>query len=612
MGWLLKPSFTKLSQDRDTEGLASPTKKLSGNIFSDFKNRVKGSMISPYKRRWFVLSTEKRCLIYYKDDTAGIAESGFIDISQIIDVQRSNLSDAPPFAIDLMSKDRCFTIAAESEYQMLLWAYAINACRPQKIEGCKSPHKPTDMTDAATRASKWSRYEYTFTTPGPLMLNVMGTSNKDKKTGKVINNWIIVTSFESTVDGKPGRAETTGVISVKDYLVAVNGVDLMKHTFNESMNIINKATFPKIVTFLKDNGADRTASRAEGWAIVYYPSLNRRRRRYVDIRWDSINFRKPAPGGSANAQRDAYISLGMVESIQPIVDNTMLSDQRFVLRVTCKEGALMDHVGDDDKTIGTSSVPYLDLCFAKESQMKSWRSILASPSIYTAFETASVPVSNLEVIDVETTLPQISGEWSNMAIKSELTGYFAPREFTVVRGHVHWMRVGQKQQMSRKKSIELAGATRCYLKSARAVEVPETGRNAYKYQLILTVKDRIITIGMKDEAAILRWLDLIREAITIAPVEDISGVYVSTAVEQDEIKRKTGESSPTTGERMEDEEEETDLVTHIRATELEGATNGLQGTVITLSHFWMFYLLRVALDVQLFFGFMTISLSFFP
>ena len=133
---MLKPSFTKAPSDRDVEGLASPTRKTSGNIFSDFKNRVKTSIISPYKRRWFVLSTEKRCLVYYKDDSAGMVESGYIDISLIIDVQKSNLSDAPPFAIDLISKERSFTVAAESEYQMLLWAYAINAYRPQTVTDC--------------------------------------------------------------------------------------------------------------------------------------------------------------------------------------------------------------------------------------------------------------------------------------------------------------------------------------------------------------------------------------------------------------------------------------------------------------------------------------------
>ena len=134
MGWLQKQSFTKTVTDPEAEGLASPTKKTSGNIFSDFKNRVKTSIISPYQRRWFVLSTEKKCLIYYKDDTAGIVESGSIEMSQIIDVQKSAFTDAPPFAIDLVCKERSYTLAAESEYQMLLWAYAINVYRNQLAE----------------------------------------------------------------------------------------------------------------------------------------------------------------------------------------------------------------------------------------------------------------------------------------------------------------------------------------------------------------------------------------------------------------------------------------------------------------------------------------------
>lgn len=157
---------------------------------------------------------------------------------------------------------------------------------------------PTGVSTQSQK-EKWTRYDYTYVEKGPLMLNVMGTTNKDSKTGKILNNWIIVTSFEPTADGRPGRSEACGLISVKDYLVAVNGVDLMKYTFNESMEIIGKSTFPKVVQFLRDNSLDHTTSRAEGWAVVFYPSLNRKRRRYIDVRQDGINFRKPAPGGSA-------------------------------------------------------------------------------------------------------------------------------------------------------------------------------------------------------------------------------------------------------------------------------------------------------------------------
>ena len=131
MGWLQKQSFTKTSADCDPDGLETPTKKTTANILSDFKKRVKTSILSPYQRRWFVLSTEKKSLIYY---SAGMVEGGTIEMSQIVDVQKSNFADAPPFAIDVMCKERSYTLAAESEHQMLLWAYAIKVYRTQLAE----------------------------------------------------------------------------------------------------------------------------------------------------------------------------------------------------------------------------------------------------------------------------------------------------------------------------------------------------------------------------------------------------------------------------------------------------------------------------------------------
>ena len=172
MGWLQKQSFTKTSADCDPDGLETPTKKTTANILSDFKNRVKTSIISPYQRRWFVLSTEKKCLIYYKDDSAGIVERGFIDMSQIIDVQKSNFTDAPPFAIDLICRDRSYTLAAESQYQMVLWAYVINACRVKMVEeGIDRDASLNSMVDKLAEVShtKASNDHYNFT---PLKLLV--------------------------------------------------------------------------------------------------------------------------------------------------------------------------------------------------------------------------------------------------------------------------------------------------------------------------------------------------------------------------------------------------------------------------------------------------------
>lgn len=543
-------------------------------MFSDFTKIVKGTMSSRYKKRWFTLSTEKRCLIYYKDDAPDQMESGFIDISQIIDVQRSVMADAPPHSIDLVSAEKYFTVAAETEAQMVLWAYAINSCRPQNINLNRSfdnSEGKDHMTADIPVGEKWTRFDYTYNVEGPLMLNVMGTTNKDRRTGKVINNWIIVTSFESTPDGKPGRSEATGVISVKDYVVAINGTDLLKFTFNESMAIINKASYPKTVSFLRDNSLDRQQSRAEGWAVVFYPSLNRKRRRYVDIRWDSINFRKPAPGGSANSQRDAFVSLMTIDSIKPIIDKSMLSDQQYILRLFFKPGSRIDHVGDDDHSLGYSSLEYLDLCFAKETQMKNWRSVLVSPSIYSSFEsTSAIHVQDLELL--EATHHDQPKANSNMAIKSELTGFFAPREFHITDGSLHWVRVGQKQQTGRLRRTELVTATSCKLQSVRAVEVSKP-REVYKYQLLLELKAQTpittITMGMKDKATLIKWLAIVRELVATAPAGESAGVHVS-----DDVEKEVAAPG---------DDDDEDLVNNVRSTGLEGAKNGLQGKELILN-----------------------------
>ena len=568
-GWLYKPSFTRSQQDRDPTSDQDQNKRQSGSgAFSGLKALVKGTVGTTYQKRFFILNMDRRFLAYYKDDQIGSPESGYIDMSRITDVQLSVMSDAPAFAFDLVSAEKYFTLAADTQVTMIRWVYAINSCRPQQLSTKVLASKGRSEQDYHTNKlvkDKWSRYEYTYQTKGPLMLNVMGTTNKDSKTGKVINNWIIVTSFEPTADGKPGRSESTGVISVKDYLVAVNGIDLMRFNFNDAMDRINRQPFPKTIQFLRDNSGDRQISRAEGWAVVFYPSLNRKRRRYVDVRWDSINFRKPAPGGSANAQRDAYLTLDNVESIKPMIDKTMPLDQQYILRLVCKAGAEVDHVGDDDNSLGSSAVTYIDLCFAKDSQMKNWRSILVSPTIHgSSSDTTTIPVHDLEIIESNTA--NLTKEVTNMAIKSDLTGHFAPREFTLTPGFLHWTRVGQRVVTgSRQRGLELCNAFGCNLKSVRAIELPSSHRNSnYKFQLILTAEEQVVTVGFKDETSMLRWLEGIRDVIKNAPVKTDAEIYISTTTERDFVSG--------------DEEEEIhDLMGNMRSTNLDGNRNGIQG-----------------------------------
>jgi C-terminal processing protease CtpA/Prc len=93
-------------------------------------------------------------------------------------------------------------------------------------------------------------------------------------------------------------AELSGVIRPKDYIVGINGADLTVVTFDQAMTMIRTATWPKTLHFLRDSYAQNTKIFIESWVHAYYQSLNRRRRRYIELSADRISFRKPAPGGA--------------------------------------------------------------------------------------------------------------------------------------------------------------------------------------------------------------------------------------------------------------------------------------------------------------------------
>jgi hypothetical protein len=129
-----------------------------------------------FKLRWFVLDVKKQKLSYYKEDSGNSPESGFIDCRLINDVTLSALPEAPEYALDLVCKDRVYTIACNSHNEMIRWAYAINLSRS----------KP-NLTRAVSRSNsigaeskKWFRYDVVYEEPGPLMINVMGTATKDR------------------------------------------------------------------------------------------------------------------------------------------------------------------------------------------------------------------------------------------------------------------------------------------------------------------------------------------------------------------------------------------------------------------------------------------------
>ena len=107
-GWLKKPDFKRAEQKRDAVERRQSIVKESGGVQRRSSiSLVKDALgLSGYKDRWFVLDSKKRLMTYYKDTKDGTPESGRIDISRIVDIQYSEIHDAPEFSLDLVSIDQ--------------------------------------------------------------------------------------------------------------------------------------------------------------------------------------------------------------------------------------------------------------------------------------------------------------------------------------------------------------------------------------------------------------------------------------------------------------------------------------------------------------------------
>ena len=174
-GWLRKPDFKRDAQLRSTLAKGS-----GRGLFDSF---MPGNS---YNRRFFVLDAEKRMLWYFQDDQSSEVK-GEVDLKDIIAVDASHVHDAPSHSLDLISADRHYTVTAESQQEMLRWAYAISLLIARGGSGqsatekakALATHAPQRLaTPAAATEDKWHRYDVVFDTEGPLYLNVMGSANK--------------------------------------------------------------------------------------------------------------------------------------------------------------------------------------------------------------------------------------------------------------------------------------------------------------------------------------------------------------------------------------------------------------------------------------------------
>lgn len=384
--------------------------------------------------------------------------------------------------------------------------------------------------------SRFVEYQVTFDQPGPLMFNVIGTLERDQN-GKAQKQQLVVLSFEKNEDRTPGRAEATGQIFVRDIVTKVNDVSLADCDFKTAVQRLTTATWPKTIHFLRDNISNRDQPRMECWAYVYYPALRLRRKRYIELRQNLISFRKPSLDDGANgvAKRDAHFNIEQIVQVRPIFDKTVPSDQRFTLQLLCKSAEtkkkpIITHVDvATDKDIATSSADIVEICFPKQVHMSAWRSVLQSKDVEDDgprnIDWLPLEVIEEDILPLENVDPQ--APTNLMGIKNDLTGLFAPREFSISNGTLSWTRIGQKNGNKKSKnrtaarSFFIANSSNCALESVRLLEDMNDEIQffgGYKYLLVLTTKTSSLTIGMTEEPLMRKWFSAVKDAVNLAPL----------------------------------------------------------------------------------------------
>ena len=279
-----------------------------------------------------------------------------------------------------------------------------------------------------------TQYSVTFEDEGPILINIMGSTKTNPQTGET-KHCVVVTSFPTREDGSPGRAELTGKIRFRDYVAGVNHVNFANLSFKEATKAIHEASWPK--TFHFERGADdvnRALTQIESWSFVHYGTFPCKRRRYVELRWDALNFKKPAPGGAASSERDAYFALNQIDHIRPVHDKSMPANQQYILQLICRTNAVVDYVGENDESIGGTPLQTLELCFSKLHTMNSWRSALITPPTEGRESSLGdlVPVLPMDTIEAAEAIATTV----SVGIKSTLTGNFSPREVSLVSGQL--------------------------------------------------------------------------------------------------------------------------------------------------------------------------------
>lgn len=483
---------------------------------------------SGLKKRWFILNYTENTLKYFESDDPKAQLKGTIDLSIVKAVKIAQDSSLPEFSLELVSEDtsKNYVISAESFSIMVRWAFAIiRAISKGDATIAEIGLEDLSLKDSGLTvvSSRWLEYDIEYEGNGSLMMNVTGYVNRDKD-GNFLCNLVAVTSFQYHSDGTPGVSELSGAIRLKDYLIKVNDTDLLNISFEDALEVIANTPSPKTLHFCRDNMITGDALRQVGWAYVFYPSLNRRRKRCLELDYDVLNFKKMEPGGSASSRRDAYFNIQQVQNIRPLIDKTVPSDQQYTLILTCSPNSAVNHVDQDDRSQGGSYVNTLELCFSTLQLMNQWRYALSLPlTLSDGTQTAItlLPEETVEQVDTNTVQTM-----NRLAIKDQITGIFIPRVFSIAKGALSWKRLQdavqpglQSSALIRTRSLFIANASQCDLRSLRLIKDPRKEVSGYEYQLVIETTQRTVIMGMSDASTLSQWTSTLSDLVSVAPPE---------------------------------------------------------------------------------------------
>jgi hypothetical protein len=145
------------------------------------------------------------------------------------------------------------------------------------------------------------------------------------------------------------------MISIKDYLIGVNDIDLTRHDLPMAINCIENELWPKTLHFIRDEFGMKNTPKIEGWSFVKYNGISGnpnavaevRKLRYIEFTNQFLHFFKAEPGGSVSVDRDTFFDFTQVESMQCLVDELSgnYNGQQYVILLKCKSKSLMKHIG---------------------------------------------------------------------------------------------------------------------------------------------------------------------------------------------------------------------------------------------------------------------------